>query len=59
MLLRKLLLEDEVVGDVVSVDHMESVGWWHFAYSYVRYAKSWKYYPLDKYIDSVSQGKLA
>lgn len=36
MLLRKLLLEDEVVGDVVSVDHMESVGWWHFAHSYVR-----------------------
>ncbi|KAK2759466.1 hypothetical protein FQN54_002944 [Arachnomyces sp. PD_36] len=36
MLLRKLLLEDEAVGDVVSVDHMESVGWWHFAHSYVR-----------------------
>lgn len=38
VLLRKLVLEDGVVGDVVSVDHMESVGWWHFAHSYVRYA---------------------
>ena len=36
LLLRKLLLEDEVVGDVVSIEHAEPVGWWHFAHSYVR-----------------------
>ncbi|CAI4216748.1 unnamed protein product [Parascedosporium putredinis] len=36
MLLRKLLLEDRVVGDICSVEHTEPVGWWHFAHSYVR-----------------------
>jgi predicted dehydrogenase len=36
MLLRKLLLEDKVIGDVLSVNHTEPVGWWHFAHSYVR-----------------------
>jgi predicted dehydrogenase len=36
VLLRKLLLEDEVVGDVVSVEHTEPIGWWHFSHSYVR-----------------------
>lgn len=35
-LLKKLLLEDEVVGEIVSVVHTENVGWWHFAHSYVR-----------------------
>ena len=38
VLLRKLLLEDEAIGDIVSVQHTEPVGWWHFAHSYVRYA---------------------
>jgi predicted dehydrogenase len=38
IMLRKLLLEDEVIGDVVSVEHVEPVGWWHFAHSYVRYS---------------------
>ncbi|KAJ5594849.1 Oxidoreductase N-terminal [Penicillium hispanicum] len=35
-LLRKLLLEDRVVGDIVSLEHCEPVGWWHFSHSYVR-----------------------
>ncbi|OJJ40845.1 hypothetical protein ASPWEDRAFT_47574 [Aspergillus wentii DTO 134E9] len=35
MLLKKLV-EDEAVGDVVSIEHTENVGWWHFAHSYVR-----------------------
>ena len=36
MLLRKLLLEDHVIGDILSIEHTEPVGWWHFAHSYVR-----------------------
>ncbi|KAK2793794.1 hypothetical protein FQN52_000746 [Onygenales sp. PD_12] len=36
MMLHELVVEQGVVGEVVSVDHMESVGWWHFAHSYVR-----------------------
>ncbi len=35
-LLRKLLLQDRVIGDILSVAHTEPVGWWHFAHSYVR-----------------------
>ena len=37
MLLRKLLLEDEVIGDIISMEHTEPVGWWHYAHSYVRW----------------------
>ncbi|KAG9233520.1 NAD binding Rossmann fold oxidoreductase-like protein [Amylocarpus encephaloides] len=36
ILLRKLLLEDRVIGDILSINHTEPVGWWHFAHSYVR-----------------------
>ncbi|KAK8172217.1 streptomycin biosynthesis protein StrI [Phyllosticta citrichinensis] len=36
MLLRKLTREDRVVGDILSVEHTEPVGWWHFSHSYVR-----------------------
>ena len=36
MLLRKLLLEDRAIGELISVEHTEPVGWWHFAHSYVR-----------------------
>ncbi|RDW72803.1 hypothetical protein BP6252_06710 [Coleophoma cylindrospora] len=36
MLLRKLLLEDKVIGEIMSINHTEPVGWWHFAHSYVR-----------------------
>jgi predicted dehydrogenase len=37
MLLRKLLLEDKVIGEILSINHTEPVGWWHFTHSYVRY----------------------
>jgi predicted dehydrogenase len=33
MLLRQLLLEREVVGEVLSLEHVEPVGWWHFSVS--------------------------
>ncbi|KAI0018506.1 oxidoreductase family protein [Xylariomycetidae sp. FL0641] len=36
MTLRKLLLEDRVIGDILSVMHTEPVGFWHFSHSYVR-----------------------
>ncbi|KAI1294468.1 NAD(P)-binding protein [Xylaria venustula] len=36
MMLRKLLLEDNVIGDILSVHHTEPVGFWHFSHSYVR-----------------------
>jgi len=36
MLLRHLLLERKVIGDVLSMEHTEPVGWWHFSHSYVR-----------------------
>ena len=37
MLLRKLLLEERAIGEVISVNHTEPIGWWHFTHSYVRY----------------------
>ena len=37
MLLRKLLVEDKVIGEIMSINHTEPVGWWHFTHSYVRY----------------------
>lgn len=30
------LLASGAIGDVVSVEHLEPIGWWHFAHSYVR-----------------------
>ena len=36
MMLRKLLLEDKVIGEIMSINHTEPVGWWHFTHSYVR-----------------------
>ncbi|KAH6854363.1 hypothetical protein B0I37DRAFT_361767 [Chaetomium sp. MPI-CAGE-AT-0009] len=36
MMLRKLVIQDRVIGDILSVVHTEPVGWWHFAHSYVR-----------------------
>ena len=32
----KRLLADGVIGDIVSIEHLEPIGWWHFAHSYVR-----------------------
>jgi predicted dehydrogenase len=40
LLLRQLVLEEKVIGDVLSVEHVEPVGWWHFSHSYVR--GSWR-----------------
>ncbi|KAM0714404.1 hypothetical protein Q7P37_010191 [Cladosporium fusiforme] len=36
MLLRHLVREKQIIGDVLSLEHTEPVGWWHFAHSYVR-----------------------
>lgn len=36
MLLRKLVVQDRVIGDILSLVHTEPVGWWHFSHSYVR-----------------------
>lgn len=30
------MLDEGVIGDVISVEHLEPVGWWHHAHSYVR-----------------------
>ena len=50
ILLRKLLLEDDVIGDVISVEHTEPVGWWHFSHSYVRWdqAQSFPLFHQDR-----------
>jgi len=32
----KALLDDGAIGRIVSVEHLEPIGWWHFAHSYVR-----------------------
>ncbi len=36
LLLRRLVRAEQVVGEIVSVEHAEPVGYWHFAHSYVR-----------------------
>ncbi|KAI0150347.1 NAD(P)-binding protein [Xylariaceae sp. FL1272] len=36
IMLRKLILEDNAIGSILSVNHTEPVGFWHFAHSYVR-----------------------
>ncbi|KAL2802076.1 hypothetical protein BJX63DRAFT_415981 [Aspergillus granulosus] len=35
-LMHKLIYEEGAIGDIVSIEHTENVGWWHFAHSYVR-----------------------
>ena len=37
ILLRKLLVEDKIIGEIMSINHTEPVGWWHFTHSFVRY----------------------
>lgn len=32
----KAMLDDGRIGEIVSVEHLEPIGWWHFAHSYVR-----------------------
>lgn len=39
MLLRRLVLEEQVIGAVLSMEHTEPVGNWHFSHSYVRYVE--------------------
>lgn len=36
ILLHKLLTSDQAIGEIVSIEHTEPVGWWHFSHSYVR-----------------------
>lgn len=36
LLLRRLVRAERVIGDIVSIEHTEPVGYWHFAHSYVR-----------------------
>ena len=36
LMLRKLLVEDRILGDINSAVHTEPVGWWHFTHSFVR-----------------------
>jgi len=35
-LLHSLLLSEQSIGEIISIEHTEPVGWWHFAHSYVR-----------------------
>lgn len=35
--LRRLVREEGVIGDVVSIEHTEPIGWWHMSHSYVRF----------------------
>ena len=37
MLLRYLVRDKNIIGDILSIEHVEPVGWWHFSHSYVRY----------------------
>lgn len=32
----KRILEDRILGDLVSIQHFEGIAWWHFAHSFVR-----------------------
>ncbi|KLU83639.1 hypothetical protein MAPG_02692 [Magnaporthiopsis poae ATCC 64411] len=36
IILRRLLLQDRVIGEILDVVHTEPIGHWHFAHSYVR-----------------------
>ncbi|KAF2165569.1 hypothetical protein M409DRAFT_66992 [Zasmidium cellare ATCC 36951] len=36
MLLRHMVRQERVIGDILSIEHTEPVGWWHFSHSYVR-----------------------
>ena len=36
MQLKRLLCEELVIGEVISLEHTEPIGWWHFPHSYVR-----------------------
>ena len=40
ILMKKLVCEDKLLGEIVNINHTEPVGWYHFAHSYVRYYPS-------------------
>lgn len=43
LLLRKIVREDNTIGDIISIEHTEPVGYWHMAHSFVRLVKPrWK-----------------
>lgn len=33
MILRDLLVTQQIIGEIVSIEHTEPVGWWHFSHS--------------------------
>lgn len=45
ILLRKLLVENQAIGEIVSIEHTEPIGWWHFSHSYVR--GNWRHIKPD------------
>lgn len=45
ILLRKLLLDEQAIGEIVSIEHTEPIGWWHFSHSYVR--GNWRHIKPD------------
>jgi predicted dehydrogenase len=45
ILLRQLLLHDQAIGEIISIEHTEPIGWWHFAHSYVR--GNWRHAKAD------------
>lgn len=49
LLLRELLCGRKVIGEVISADITEPVGWYHFAHSYVRYVL---YFPRASIADT-------
>lgn len=56
MLLRKMVLEEGIIGEVLSVEHTEPVGWWHFSHSYVRYVVT---SPVQVAVTQIYQRQLA
>ncbi|KAI4166155.1 MAG: hypothetical protein LQ342_000041 [Letrouitia transgressa] len=48
MLLKTLLKDYQAIGEILSIEHTEPVGWWHFSHSYVRAKKIYEEACLDK-----------